>query len=265
VSAPAIEARDVRFSYAPEADVLRGLSIAIAPGEFAGVIGPNGAGKSTLLKILAGVARPLSGEALLFGKDISRIPRREAARALALVPQSTETLFSFSVGEVVLMGRHPYGSLMAFEGAEDREIALEAMERTGVARFEKRSFHELSGGERQLVVLARALTQRPSVLLLDEPTSSLDLRHQAEIYRILTDLNRSGLTVVVVTHDLNLAARYCRRIDALAEGRIVATGAPAELLREPLVRDLYGAEVDVFADAAGRPIVLPRAGDGGGA
>jgi len=133
------------------------------------------------------------------------------------------------------------------------------MARTDVLEFADRPFNELSGGERQLVVLARALAQRPRVLLLDEPTSALDLKHQAQIYGILTDLVREGLTVVVVTHDLNLAARYCRRLHALAKGRIAESGAPAEILRPALVRDLYGAEADVLSDADGRPIVLPRA------
>ena len=256
----ALRADGVRFTYSPRRPaVLDGLTLAVEAGDFAGIIGPNGAGKSTLLKVLAGVLRPRAGSATLFGKDVARMAPREIARTLALVPQSTESLFPFSVAEVVLMGRHAYGSLLAFEGEEDRKIAHETMERTDVAAFADRPFNELSGGERQLVVLARALAQRPRVLLLDEPTSALDLKHQAQIYGILTDLVREGLTVVVVTHDLNLAARYCRRLHALAAGRIAESGAPAAILRPGLVRDLYGAEADILGDADGRPIVLPRA------
>ena len=258
MSASAVEARGVSFAYASRRRVLDALSIAVEPGEFVGIIGPNGAGKSTLLKILAGVLRPSSGAALLFGTDLTRLSPRETARSLALVPQSTESMFPFSVAEVVLMGRHPYGSLLAFEGEEDRRIAQDAMERTDVAAFADRPFNELSGGERQLVVLARALAQRPKVLLLDEPTSALDLKHQAQIYGILSELVLCGLTVVVVTHDLNLAARYCRKLFALSNGRIVAAGTPAEILREGLVRELYSAEADVLADPEGRPIVLPK-------
>jgi iron complex transport system ATP-binding protein len=257
--APALEARSVRFGYSARRPVLSDLSLTVEEGDFVGIIGPNGAGKSTLLKILAGVRKPSSGAAFLFGQDIASLSPREIARTLALVPQSTESMFPFSVAEVVLMGRHPYGSLLAFEGEEDRRIAEDAMERTDVAAFADRAFNELSGGERQLVVLARALAQRPRVLLLDEPTSALDLKHQAQIYGILALLVRDGLTVVVVTHDLNLASRYCRRLDALSLGRIAASGTPSELLRETLVRELYGAEADILSDGEGRPIVLPRA------
>jgi len=254
-----VETRDLRCRYGA-VEALRGVSVSVAAGEFVGVLGPNGSGKSTLVKALSRVLRPASGQVLLDGADVWSLGARAVAQRIAVVPQDTPAPFDFTALEVVLMGRSPHLSRLAAEGVEDLRIAREAMERTDCWRFARRPITQLSGGERQRVTLARALAQQPRLMLLDEPTSHLDLGYQMETLERLASLNGvAGTTLVAVLHDLNLAAAFCPRLVLLAEGEIVADGAPEEVLAPDRLRHVYRVDVLVQPDPVhGRPHVFPR-------
>jgi iron complex transport system ATP-binding protein len=257
----AVEAQELRCRYGA-VEALRGVSLSVAAGEFVGVLGPNGSGKSTLVKALSRVLRPASGRVLLDGADVWRLGPRAVARKVAVVPQDAPAPFDFTALEVVLMGRSPHLSRLAAEGVEDLRIAREAMERTDTWAFAGRPITQLSGGERQRVTLARALAQEPRLLLLDEPTSHLDLGYQMETLERLAALNaESGTTLLAVLHDLNLAAAFCARVVLLSEGRIVADGSPDAVLTQERLRDVYRVEVLVLPDPVhGRPHVYPKRG-----
>jgi iron complex transport system ATP-binding protein len=239
--------------------VLDGVDVAIAPGELVGVIGPNGAGKTTLVRILAGVTRPSAGRVMLGARPLDAWSRRERARAVALVPQDPRVEFPFTVLEVVLMGRAPHLTGLGFAGADDVRIARAALARLGLDGFEARQLDTLSGGERQRVFLARALAQDPAVLLLDEPTTHLDLRHQTEILDVVRDgVRQRALAALVVLHDLNLAAVACDRLVLLAGGTIVAAGPPRDVLTRELIEQAFATPVYVRPhDLAGVPAILP--------
>jgi iron complex transport system ATP-binding protein len=217
---------------------LSGVSFELNAGEFTAVVGPNGAGKSTLLSILAGLRRNYTGECLYLDAEVKNWQRRKMARAVSFVPQTLEVQFPFTAEQVVLMGRTPHCDGL-FESERDLAAVERAMERTDTLAFRSREFRTLSGGERQRVVLASALAQEPSVLLLDEPTVFLDLKHQFALYRLLATLARDGLLVVAATHDLNLAAGYCDRVLVLHRGRIAAAGPPREALDPSTIRDVF--------------------------
>ncbi len=241
-----------------------GLTIAkatltISRGGLVGILGANGSGKTTLLRLLSGTRRPTSGRVLLEDRPLDRMSRRDVARRMAVVPQETEVVFDFSVLEMVLMGRHPHLGLFELEGPDDLLIAREMLQATGTADLEQRRFSTLSGGEKQRVVIAAALTQTAEIMLLDEPTASLDLAYQLEVASLLTDLNRTrGVTVVVATHDLNLAASVCRDLVLLRGGSIVAQGPTAEILTAENIRALYEVDADVHRhDASGHLVVVP--------
>ncbi len=252
-----LEAEAVSFAYGRRA-VLRGVSLAVAPGELLGVIGPNGSGKTTLVRILAGVLAPAAGGVRLAGRALASYRRAELARRLAVVPQDATVEFPFTALEVVLMGRAPHLSAFGFPRARDLAIARAAMARLDVGGLEDRPLDRLSGGERQRVLLARALAQEPEVLLLDEPTTHLDLRHQTELHDVVNDLRRErGLTAVSVLHDLNLAAMYCDRVALLAGGGVAAIGPPAAVLTADGLRAAYGTEVYVGWNEVTGPVVLP--------
>jgi len=207
------------------------------------VAGPNGAGKSTLLGILAGLRSPYSGSCMFVGKEVRQWPRREFARKAAFLPQSVRLEFPFTAEEVVLMGRTPYARGW-FQTDEDRSAAEEAMTTTDTLAFRGRDFRTLSGGEAQRVILASALTQRPDVLLLDEPATHLDLRHQLSLHRLLGELSKS-LLVVAVTHDLNLALQFSDRVMVLEDGRLAGDGAPRDVLNPGLIARVFGVQATV--------------------
>lgn len=210
------------------------------------IAGPNGAGKSTLLGMMAGLRSPYSGSCTYGGKEIRQWPKREFARKVAFLPQSVRMQFPFTVEEVVLMGRTPYASGW-FQTADDRSAVQDAMTTTDTLAFRARDFRSLSGGEAQRVILASALTQRPEALLLDEPATHLDLRHQLALYRLLGELSKS-LLVVAVTHDLNLALRFSHRVMVLEDGRIAADGMPQEVLNPALIGRVFGVQATVHGD-----------------
>jgi iron complex transport system ATP-binding protein len=253
-----LQARDITFRYERKV-VLDGASLEIRPGQVTGLVGPNGAGKSTLVRVLSGVVRPGAGEVLVDGTSLARLRRRRVARLVAVAQQSAELPDGFRVREVVAMGRSPHLGLLSSEGPKDRAVVEWAMRQTGVEGLHDRNVWQLSGGEKQRVVLARALAQEPRYLLLDEPTTHLDLRYQVEILRHVRRQAAAGLGILVVLHDLNLAARSCDSVVVLAAGRVEAEGAPGIVLDGELVRRVYGADVErLESSAGGSHALLPR-------
>lgn len=255
---PFVRLEDVRFAYR-DRRVLDSVSLDVERGERFGLLGPTGSGKSTLVRLLSGVLRPSAGRISLGGEDLASYSPAELARRVAVVPQETALDFPFSVLEVVLMGRAPHLGGFGFEGDRDVEAAKRAMARAGVADLADRFFHELSGGEKQRVVIARALAQEPDVLLLDEPTTFLDIRHVVEIFDLLSMLSeQQGMTLVVVLHDLNLAALYLQRLAFLKRGRLYACGPPDEVMTYRTIREVYETDVYVHRnDLTGKLNVLP--------
>lgn len=269
----------IRFSYrdgrngAP-AWVLDGVSFEVAEGEILGVIGPNGSGKTSLLKLMTKVLQPQAGAVHLFGHELAGMPQDAVARVAALVPQDSQQIFPFTIAEMVLMGRFPHrrrgGVLLGlgWEGPEDLRLAEHAMVEMDVVHLSHRSIADVSGGERQRAIIARALTQEPRVLLLDEPTAFLDLNHQLDICRILGHLNEErGLTVILVSHDLNLASQYCDQLLLLKDGQIFQIGTPEEVIRPEILEAVYGCQVLVDCHpVTGLPrVTLPGRTVAGGA
>ncbi len=252
-----IETKDLGFSYG-KLPLFDGLNVKVDSGEFVGLVGPNGSGKTTFLNLLTRVLKPSLGRILLDGREVESFSARDLACKMAVVPQESIIIFPFSVNEIVLMGRAPHLHSM-LESDEDFQIADEAMEMAGVAHLADRPITGLSGGEKQGVLIARALAQRPSILLLDEPTAFLDIKHQVDIYDILSRLNRErGMTVIAVSHDLNLAAHYCERVLVFKQGRVMFDGPPEKAITAETIRSVYGADVVVGThEHTGRPFVLP--------
>jgi iron complex transport system ATP-binding protein len=236
---------------------LDGLSFAVADGEILGVLGPNSAGKTTLIRLLTKILAPSRGTIAVDGVSIRDLSRAELARRIAVVPQDVPQGLPFTVEHLVLMGRYPHAPRRFFETAEDLAIARAAMAATGVLDLADTPVRTLSGGERQRVVLARALAQRPRLLILDEPTAHLDLRYQVECVGLLRRVNREqGTTVLLVSHDLNLAGELCDRLLLLTDGRIARLGRPEDVLEEALLASVYGCAVAVDKNpATGRPVV----------
>ncbi len=256
-----LQSRAVSFGYSGDRQsfALRDVSVTIPDKSLTGLLGPNGCGKTTLLKLMSAVLRPQSGSVELDGRDLTGIPRRELAQHVAVVPQETHPAFDYTALEMVLMGRHPHLGPFRLEGPDDHAIALEAMSATSTDHLAHRPYMTLSGGEKQRVVIAGALAQTPDVLLLDEPTASLDLAYQLEVASLLTRLNRErGVTMVLATHDLNLAASLCDTLVMLRGGRVLAQGPTREVLTGPMIQQLYDVEADVrFHEDAGHLTVVP--------
>jgi cobalamin transport system ATP-binding protein len=254
---PLVDVRGASFSYGG-APALDGVSFQARAGEFVGLLGPNGAGKSTLVRLVAGLLAPASGEVRLAGLDPRRAPRRQVARACALVPQEPRVAWPFTVREAVMMGRAPRQGLLARSSRFDEGAVEGALRACDLVHLSDRRLDALSGGERRRVFFARALAQEPRVLLLDEPTAFLDLGHQVAAMRMAQDAARGGLCVVAVLHDLNLAAAACGRVAVLSRGRIDAEGPPAEVLTEARVRAVWNAPVWRGENAVtGAAVVLP--------
>jgi len=243
---------------------LRGVSLAVAPGEVLGLVGPNGSGKTTLIRAVMGAIKPVAGEVRVLGADVAALSQRERALRAAVVPQEPQLPGAFTALEIVLMGRTPHLRLLQSEGAADLAAVELAMRATKTWDFADRPIGELSGGERQRVVVARALAQETPLLLLDEPTAHLDLGHQAAVLELVRHTCREGRRgVLAVVHDLTMAARYCDRLALLAAGAVAACGPPEDVLHAGILSRIYGAPVDVFPHPrTGRPVVAPSAPDG---
>lgn len=235
-----LEARAVEFAYPKGPQVIRSVSLGVARGKLCAVIGSNGCGKSTLVRMFAGLLFPDRGQILLDGARLTEIPRREAAKQVGYVPQATNLAFPFTALEVVLTGRSPYTPRFRFEDEGDREQALEALDAVHAGHLAPRRVTELSGGERQMVSVARALAQKPQCLLLDEPSAALDLKHRATLVRTLAQMRDSqGLSALVVTHDLHLIDPLFDHVFALRNGELAAEGKPSEVLTDPVLAGIY--------------------------
>lgn len=241
----AIDVKNLEFGY-KENPVIKNISFNIKSGSFVSIIGPNGSGKSTLLKTINSIYKANRGTISLYGKDISSYKKRELAKTIALVPQDTNIEYDFTVEDIVMMGRHPYKKRFETELETDHKIVNEALELTNTLVLKDRAINQISGGERQRAIIARALAQKPAVILLDEPTSNLDINHQMDILNLLKKLNKeSGLTVVLVIHDINLACRYSDEIILLHKGEILGIGTPEEVITVENVEDAYNMNVAI--------------------
>jgi iron complex transport system ATP-binding protein len=223
---------------------LKGIDLDIHKGEILGILGPNGSGKSTLLRLMDGLLAPQEGEVRFRGRPLASRKRKGLAKEVSFVAQENTFRFAFSVLEVVLMGRAPHLGRLQFEGKKDIDTALHSLETMNALDLAERSIHELSGGEKQRVLIARALAQEPQLLLLDEPTSFLDIKFKREIFELLSSLNRKdGLTIAVVSHDIDMAAHYCQRLMMLKGGCLFATGTPEATITAPNVESVFDCPV----------------------
>ena len=252
-----IETQNLSFSYNGE-EVLKGIDFSIQKGSMVGVIGANGAGKSTLLKLLLGILRPKNGRVLYQGKELKKLDKREVARKIAYIPQNSTFWFPFTVKEVVLMGRAPYLGRFEFETEEDLRVALRAMETVGIKHLGERLVSEISGGEKQLVSLARALAQEPEVMILDEPATFLDVKNKTEIMKLLKKLKEEkGIAIIAATHDVFSGLFYFDKILMLKDGGVFACGDTIEVLKEESLAEVYGIDVGVRWED-GKIFVFPK-------
>ncbi|MFF5110171.1 ABC transporter ATP-binding protein [Streptosporangium sp. NPDC000509] len=253
-----LQAVDVRLGYGDRV-VVDGLDLGIEAGTVTTIIGPNGCGKSTLLRAMGRLLRPSGGEVLLDGKRIDKMPSREVARILGVLPQAPSAPEGLTVADLVARGRHPHQTWYRQWSSDDESAVGEALAMTGLLDLGERPLDELSGGQRQRAWISMALAQGTDLLLLDEPTTFLDLAHQIEVLELVRRLHGElGRTVVMVLHDLNLAARYADRLVAMRDGRIVAAGPPAEVLTETLLAEVFELDAKVIEDpVTGTPLVVP--------
>ncbi|WP_406692997.1 ABC transporter ATP-binding protein [Saccharopolyspora sp. ID03-671] len=264
-----LRARDLKLGYGDRV-VVDGLDFEVLGGTITAVIGPNGCGKSTLLRALGRLLQPQRGEVLLDGKQIHKMSTKEVARILGVLPQSPQAPEGLTVADLVARGRHPHQSWYRQWSSDDESAVAEALAMTGIGDLAERTLDELSGGQRQRAWLSMALAQGTDLLLLDEPTTYLDLSHQVDVLELVGRLHdESGRTVVMVLHDLNLAARYADRLVAMKDGAVVASGEPGDVLTEELLADVFDLRARVIPDpVAGTPMVVPiggrRAGEGVG-
>jgi iron complex transport system ATP-binding protein len=254
-----LRAQGVTFGYRPDRTILHGVSVAGASGRLTCLLGPNGCGKTTLLRCLMGQLRPSAGTILLDGRGVRKYSPRGLARLLAYVPQTPTSAFSFSVHEIVLMGRFARTGALGLTGPADLAVARAAMQMTGTLDLADRTLEELSGGEAQRAMIARAIAQQPAVVLLDEPTSHLDIRNQLLIYRMMRRLAHDWpMAVVCVSHDVNVAARFADELVVMRDGAVLASGPPEQVVRQDILRQAYDVEIDLIP-VEGSPVPLVRA------
>lgn len=254
-----IRVKEVVFGYNGGEPVLNGIDLDIGKGDMIGILGPNGSGKSTLIGIMCGTLRPGRGVVLLEGKDIRYLGRKEIARKIAVVPQKSDLGFDYRVEEVVSMGRYPYIGRFSFRDPDGKASVEDAMELTGTADLRDKTVDRLSGGERQRVMIARALAQEPRILMLDEPTKNLDIRHSLDIMKLLKRWNREReLTMIAVLHDLDLAARSCSRAAMLKNGRIRSIGSISKVLTPEIISDVFDVEVSIREVAGSKKVDILR-------
>ncbi|MHA6533884.1 ABC transporter ATP-binding protein [Paenibacillus sp. BAC0078] len=250
-------AKDLTVNYDKRA-IIKNLSVAIPPNSFTVIIGPNACGKSTLLRALSGLLKPEHGLVMLDGKELAACKGKEVARKLGLLPQTAIAPEGITVSDLVARGRYPHQSIFRQWTEEDEHIVAAAMEATGTTSLAHRLVDELSGGQRQRVWVAMALAQQTPLLLLDEPTTFLDIAHQIELMELFTELNKKGRTLVAVLHDLNHAARYATHLIAMKDGAIVAQGHPRDIVTEELAQDVFNLSCKIIEDpVTGTPLVVP--------
>lgn len=238
--------KDIEFGYNKKA-IIEDISFNIKKGEFISIIGPNGSGKTTLLKTLNNIYRPRKGSIYLYGKDINSYKKRDIAKMISLVPQESNIEYEFTVKDIVSMGRYPYKGRFEKENIEDKEIIQNALDLTNTFDIKDRLITEISGGEKQRVMIAKALSQDSSIILLDEPTSSLDINNQIEVLNLLRDLNETKkTTVIIILHDINLAGRYSDTIIFLNNGKIISKGTPEEVITEENIKKAY--DMDIYLE-----------------
>lgn len=238
------------YAYESE-DVVRGVSMYADEGEFVGIIGPNGCGKSTTLKNVYGALKPRAGEIFLDGESVNAMPPRERAVRMAVVGQENELTFDFRVEEIVAMGRNPHKRLFEADTGKDREIVADALHRVGMSDFALRGFRSLSGGEKQRVLIARAIAQRSKFMILDEPTNHLDISYQLSVFETVRSL---GVTTLAAIHDMNLASLFCDRIYVMRAGEVYACGTPDEIITPKLIHEVFGVTADIHKhELTGRP------------
>jgi cobalamin transport system ATP-binding protein len=241
-----IQVKGLTFGYNGGPPVLEDIDISIRKGEMVGILGPNGSGKSTLLKLISYTLEPRKGGILLDGKEISRMKRKDIAKKMAVVPQESDMGFDFTVREIVSMGRYPHLGRFQFNDTKSADIVNTSMITMGVMEMADKPLSKLSGGEKQRVIIAKALAQEPDILLLDEPTKNLDIRHSLDIMNLVKEMNRDhGLTVIAVLHDLDLAARYCNRIILLKDGKVHSKGMTGEVLDPKTIKEVFEVSVIV--------------------
>ncbi|MFV2012353.1 MULTISPECIES: ABC transporter ATP-binding protein [unclassified Micromonospora] len=259
-NAPRLRTRALRLGYGHQV-VVPHLDLDIVDGSVTAIVGPNGCGKSTLLRALGRLLRPTAGEVLLDGERIQRLPTREVARRLGILPQAPTAPDGLTVADLVARGRQPHQTWLRQWSRADEEVVAQALAWTGLNDLAEHPLDTLSGGQRQRAWISMALAQGTDILLLDEPTTYLDLAHQIDVLELVDRLHREGgRTVVMVLHDLNLAARYARHLVAMKDGQVLASGAPGEILTPELVREVFGLRVMVIEDpASGTPLVVPLA------
>jgi len=252
-----IQAVNLQFSYTKDKLLLEDLSLNVQQGDFLGLIGPNGSGKTTILKLLSGFLKPLSGKVLLKSHEILTLSSRERARILALVPQFVMTPMPYNVRQIVEMGRISRLALFAPLRSEDHKFVEQAINDMDLQNLRHRRFNELSGGERQRTIIAAALAQEPELLLLDEPTAALDLGHKIKLMRILKKLQARGIAIMVISHDIELMARYCDRLTLLCEGKVLANGTACEVIKPDLIKQAYDCDVEIRKDLNNTPQITP--------
>lgn len=243
-----IEAKNLQFGYTPDNLFLKDLSLGVQSADFLGLIGPNGSGKTTILKLLSGFLKPFSGKVFVKGQEIIHLNARDRARILAVVPQFVMSPMPYTVRQVVEMGRTSRLPLFAPLSHEDHEKVEKAINDMDLNALKSHRFNELSGGERQRTIIAAALAQEPEMLLLDEPTAALDLGHKIKLMRILKKLQSDGIAVMVISHDIELMARYCERLVLLHQGKVIASGRAPEIIRPDLIKQAYDCEVTIDKD-----------------
>jgi iron complex transport system ATP-binding protein len=253
-----IKVEKLSFSYNGNY-VINDINFIAKRGEFVGILGPNGAGKSTLLKLIDRLIIPQSGNIYIEERLIKNFSRKELAQKIAFVQQDFKTAFNFTVLDIVLMGRYPHQESYFTYNKHDKEIVVKAMEATDCEHLMSRDFYSLSGGERQRVVLASALAQEPDILLLDEPTTALDLKHQIHFYKIIRKLqSENNMTILNVTHDINLLIQFCDRFIIIKDGHVVSDGGIADIIRKEILQEVYGTSLEmIIHPQSKRPVVLP--------
>lgn len=239
-----LSVKDLKVDIATK-QIVKGISLSVKDNEFIGLIGPNGSGKSTLLKAIYRVLKPSAGSVFLDGKDMRNINPKNIAKNLAVVSQFNNINFDFKVIDIVLMGRSPHKSLLESENKNDYLIATEALKKVGMDHYANRSFTSLSGGEKQRVILARALAQKPKILILDEPTNHLDIKYQIEILSLVKNLD---ICVLAALHDLTLASQYCDKLIVLKDGLVVTEGIPKEIVTSEMIKDVYDIDSYIYTN-----------------